>query len=243
MRPFSLVFLGFASIPIALASCAKGTTLDAVDTAGTDSGHTETSPGDGGSGATDSSAGGYGTGGADGDGGMGGMGNGGSGDGGMGGMGNGGAGGSDGGAGGSVVCDFSAPNNCAAAEQLTAVSGDEGDTTTSSGAGSKWFKIQVKETDSGILETDLSYKVSLTSPPGMDYDLYVKQGPQDGSPNCGATAVKGMLSGGSESVSNSWDDDQGIGGEDDSLWLSIEIVHVSGDNCDAKWSLTVVGDP
>jgi hypothetical protein len=154
----------------------------------------------------------------------------------------GGTGGGGGGMGGDP-CDFSAPDTCATAEQLADVSGDEGDTVAVAGAGSKWFKVHVKETDSSVFETDLSYKVSLSSPAGMDYDLFVKQGPQDGSPNCGAAEVKGSPSGSAESVSQSWDDDQGIGGEDDSLWLNIEVRYVSGDDCDAKWTLTVVGDP
>ena len=245
MRPLVLVFLGFVASTAAVASCAQGTTFEYLDGEGGDGGDRDgETGGDGGTGAADTGTGGTGatdpgtggTGASDtttttGTGGEGGSGAGGSG------------GGGSGGAGGSPVCDFQAPNNCASAEQLAAVSGDEGDTVTASGSGSKWLKVQVQETDSGIFETDISYKVSLTSPPGMDYDLYVKQGPQDGSPNCGATEVKGTLSGGSESVSASWDDDQGIGGEDDSVWLSIEVRHVSGDDCDAKWSLTVVGNP
>ena len=76
-----------------------------------------------------------------------------------------------------------------------------------------------------------------------DYDLFVKQGQEDGSPNCGAAEKKGTLSGTSESVSDDWSDDQGIGGEDDSVWLNIEVRHVSGNECNATWSLTVKGDP
>lgn len=141
------------------------------------------------------------------------------------------------------MCSFTSPNTCANAEQLPAVSGDEGGTASASGTGSKWFKVHVKETNSSIFESDLSYSVTLVSPPGMDYDLYVRQGPQDGNPNCNAAEKKGTPSGSAETVSDSWDDDQGLGGEDDSVWLSIEVRHVSGDDCNAKWSLTVKGDP
>ena len=148
-----------------------------------------------------------------------------------------------GGSGGGNPCSFAAPNTCASAEQLPAVSGDEGGTSSATGAGSKWFKVHIKETSSSIFEADLSYAVTLISPSGMDYDLYVRQGPQNGSPNCNAAEKKGVLSGGVETVSDGWDDDQGFGGEDDSVWLSIEVRHVSGDDCNAKWSLTVKGDP
>lgn len=151
-------------------------------------------------------------------------------------------GGGTGGAGGSP-CDFTASNTCSNAEQLPDVSADEGGTATATGTGSKWLKVHLEETDSSIFASDLSYKVTLTSPPGMDYNLAVKQGPEDGNPDCGAAAIAGTPQGSSETVSNDWNDDQGLGGEDDSRWLSIEITHVSGDDCDAQWSLTVVGSP
>ncbi|MFO0589487.1 MAG: hypothetical protein U0441_18260 [Polyangiaceae bacterium] len=154
-----------------------------------------------------------------------------------------GAGGSGGGgAGGGGEC-FSSPNLCSNADQLPDVSGDEGGTSTASGSTSKWLKVHVTETDSSIFASDLSYRVTLSSPPGMDYDLYVKEGPQDGNPDCGATSVKGTPGAGGEQVSASWNDDQGLGGEDDSLWLCIEVQYVSGSDCNAQWSLTVVGNP
>jgi hypothetical protein len=83
--------------------------------------------------------------------------------------------------------------------------------------------------------------VTLTSPAGMNYDLFVHQGPQDGSPDCNAPEIKGTPSGSSETVSDSWDDDQGLGGEDDSVWLSIEVRHVSGMDCNATWTLKIEG--
>jgi len=75
----------------------------------------------------------------------------------------------------------------------------------------------------------------------MDYNLKVHQGPQDGNPDCNVSPLNG--SGNPESVSGSWDDDQGFGGEDDSVWLSIEVEYVSGSACgpNAEWTLTVTG--
>lgn len=232
---------GLIASTTALGACAQGAQLtptfgsgDGGDGAGS-AGH----GGDGGSGAGASDVGGNGGNGAGGNGSTSVGGSGGSGAmggaGGSGGMGSGGMGGDP--------CSFTSPNACATAEQLPAVSGDEGDTATASGTGSKWFKVHVEETDSSIFGADLSYKVTLTSPPGMDYDLFVKQGQEDGSPNCAAAEKKGTPSGTSESVSDNWDDDQGIGGEDDSVWLNIEVRHVSGNECNATWSLTVKGNP
>lgn len=155
----------------------------------------------------------------------------------VGGSGTGGAGG------GGPVCDFSAPEMCAQSEPLPAVSGDEGnDTVTRTGIGSKWFQIHVEETDSSIFGADLSYRVSLASPPGMNYDLKVHQSAQAaGSADCNGTLKTGA--GTPESVSDSWGDDQGFGGEDDSVWLVIEIVYVSGSDCSngATWTLQVQG--
>lgn len=146
--------------------------------------------------------------------------------------------------GGGVDCDFASPNACATAENLGAVAGDESSATISvQGTTSKWFKIRVEERASGVFETDLSYRVSLTSPAGANYDLFVIEGPQSGAASCNGVPKVGQQVGASEQVSASWDDDQGIGGEDDSVWLSIEVRHVSGDQCDLddRWTLTIQG--
>ncbi|NUP11768.1 MAG: hypothetical protein HOW73_37450 [Polyangiaceae bacterium] len=154
-------------------------------------------------------------------------------------------GGGEGGEGGAPgpVCDYAAPEVCAQAELLPAVAGDEGsDVVTRMGDSSRWFKVHIEEQSSSISESDLSYTVKLTSPPGMNYDLKVHQGPQDGSPDCNGTLKLGA--GNPETVSDSWDDDQGIGGEDDSTWLVIEIVYVSGTTCgsSSQWTLEVRGN-
>ena len=142
-----------------------------------------------------------------------------------------------------MMCDYDAPDTCPTAEILPAIAGDQGGpTVTRKGSTSKWYKVHIQEQDSGIFETDLSYRVTLSSPPGMDYNLKVYQGPQDGNPDCNVSPLSGQ--GSPEVVSASWDDDQGIGGEDDSLWLNIEVVYVSGSACDqnAEWTLTVAGN-
>ncbi len=139
-------------------------------------------------------------------------------------------------------CDLISPDTtCELGVMLEAVSGDDGSAVSQSGSGSTWFLVHVQETNGNIFEEDLSYTVELESPPGVDYDLYVYEGPQDGAPDCSVVAVQGTGEGGVETVSASWDDDQGIGGQDDSLWLAIEIVHATGNDCAAQWTLTVTG--
>ncbi len=144
--------------------------------------------------------------------------------------------------GSSMMCDFTAPDTCPNAEILPAIAGDvDGPTVTRTGDSSKWYKVHIQEQDSNVFETDLSYRVTLTSPPGMNYDLRVYQGPQDGSPDCTVAPKNGA--GTPETVTDSWDDDQGFGGEDDSVWLNIEVEYVSGSTCgpSSQWTLTVEG--
>lgn len=141
------------------------------------------------------------------------------------------------------MCDLVTPDNtCPTATDIGPVSGDDGGTVTAMGAGSTWVVVQIRETNGSIIAEDLSYTVSLRSPPSVDYDFYVYQGPQDGPVDCNATPVQGVFTTNFvEAHSDSWDDDQGFGGEDDHVWLAIEIVHVSGTDCDAEWELTVQG--
>ena len=166
-----------------------------------------------------------------------------------GGMGTGGMAGVGGGMGGEgaggLVCDFTHLNTCMTASTLPPVKGDEsGPNAVVTCDTSDWFQVEIVEADGGIFESDMSFTVTLDMPPGMDYDLIVHEGPEDSGPNCNATPMFGQPSGNSETVSNGWDDSQPIGGEDDSRWLSIEVLHVSGVDCGPgfQWTLTVEGD-
>lgn len=138
-------------------------------------------------------------------------------------------------------CDLTTPDTtCELGVILDAVSGDDGSQVSQTGSGSTWLLVQVQETNANIFEEDLSYTVALESSE-VDYDLYVYEGPQDGAVDCDVVPVQGVGKDGLETVSASWDDDQGLGGEDDSLWLAIEIVHLTGSDCGAEWTLTVTG--
>jgi hypothetical protein len=146
------------------------------------------------------------------------------------------------GAGGSGGCSYASPNTCASAQTLGVIAGDKsGNPVVVTGNTSKWFLIKVEEQVSSIGGVDLSYTVSLATPAGMDFDLYVLPGPEGGDPSCAAAPVKGT--GTPESVSDKWDDDQPLGGEDDSKWLDIEVRYVSGTLCGAaaEWTLTIEG--
>jgi len=87
--------------------------------------------------------------------------------------------------GGFANCDGDDPNGCetnlgadsntsGTAEYTGQIRGDTGnDSTLWQNRGSRWFWIRVSEGDSGVLPQGLSATVSLASPPGANYDLYV----------------------------------------------------------------------
>ena len=57
---------------------------------------------------------------------------------------------------------------------LGSVSGDTGNATvTGSGYESAWFKVRVTEDDSSPFATPMKLTVNLTSPPGVNFDLYL----------------------------------------------------------------------
>lgn len=162
--------------------------------------------------------------------------------GGAGGAGEGGLGGAGQGGDPGPVCDFSAPEVCEDAELLPDTAGDEdGAVVTRSGIGSKWFKVHILENSGNVFERDLSYRVTLSSPAAADYDLVIYQGEQEGDPNCAAGPQ--VASGEPAVIQNGWDDETPIGGEDDSLWVIIEVRHVGGEGCAPgdTWSLEVRG--
>jgi hypothetical protein len=153
------------------------------------------------------------------------------------GAGGGGTGGGGGGAGGNEpLCDYTSPNTCSNAVEIQAIDGDTGsDVRTLNGTTSKWFKLRINEGSNFI--NDLSYVVTLQSPPGMDFDLYEYVG--DGAAtNCLGNAIHAM--GDPESVSDAWSDSIGT---DNGRWISLEVRYISGSACgaDAKWTLTAEG--
>lgn len=233
IRSLALVMGGM----IGLAACAKATET-AVETTFT--------PGTGGTGGTG------GAGGA-GDGGSGGLGNtGGEGSGdatssnATSGAGGAGAGGSPGtssssssssGTGG-VVCDYEPLNTCPSSDTLSAVDGDQNnDTRTIKGTASHWFKVLVNEAvSSPINYPQLSYTATLTTPPGMDFDLFVYDG-SFSTPSCSGSPKH--ASGNPESVTDTWGDSFA---SEDTRWLTLEVRYISGEMCPSDpWTLTVKG--
>jgi hypothetical protein len=98
--------------------------------------------------------------------------------------------------------------------------------------------VKVNEAVSSIISYPaLSYTVTLTSPPGELFDLYVYTGDING-PSCLGSGKKGA--GSPESVSAKWGDNIGT---DDTTVISIEVRYVSGMDCSPppSWNLKVAG--
>ena len=146
-------------------------------------------------------------------------------------------GGDAGGDGGSIACTN--PGTCAVAASLGTVSGDTGSGTISyTGTTSRWISITVSEDDHTILTPKaLKAEISLSSPTGVDFDLYVYDG-------CGSLLDKSTNLSGIDSVAAEWPDLQPFpSGHDDTKTLYIEVRHRAG-SCSAssKWSLQVRGN-
>ena len=139
---------------------------------------------------------------------------------------------------GGAGCDYKAPTACAGSETLPAIAGDKGnDARIAKGTTSKWFKVQVNEVVSSIISfPQLSYTASLTTPPGMDFDLFEYDGTTS-TPSCSGNPKHAL--GNPESVSDSWGDTLN---SDDTRWLTLEVRYVSGEMCPSdQWVLTVKG--
>jgi hypothetical protein len=142
-----------------------------------------------------------------------------------------------GGEGGGTEC-FAAPNQCSGAIEILSIAGDIGsDTRNETGTTSKWFKLNVQETvNSPFTFPPLSYTATLTSPAGMNFDLYIYDGDSTG-PNCMANPAK--ADGDPDAFSEKWNDTVG---SDDTKWIVLEVRYASGTDCSGSWSLTVQGD-
>lgn len=154
----------------------------------------------------------------------------------------GGDGGTDGGTGQCV-----APNTCVGGITMTPVSGDKNaDTSTQTGSTSRWLKIRVSEDDSSIVGESMKLKLTLTSPPGTNFDMRVFLAGDGSGQKCppeGADRTTNTVAG-ADVTSIEWGE-MGItsNGSDDDRTVSVEIVHVSG-TCTTgqNWTLLAEGN-
>ncbi len=153
-------------------------------------------------------------------------------------------GGGDGGGGDGGAPSCAATNTCMAATDLGTVSGDTGSGTLSKqGSVSTWLTVRVTENDSSVIGKSLKARITLNSPAGTNYDLYVYL-PGSDTRACGAPTHTATGATGSDVVNVDWGEGTVANGSDDDRTVSVEVRHASGP-CDAahQWSLTVQGNP
>jgi hypothetical protein len=120
---------------------------------------------------------------------------------------------------------------------LGSVSGDTSpvQTVTDSWYNEEWDRVTITEDDSSIFGEYLAATVTLTSPPGVDYDLYVYCDACGGG--LAGSSINGGLSGHTDSVTVRRNDTLG---SDDTFDIIIEVRHFSSNIC-AYWDIQVDG--
>jgi len=132
---------------------------------------------------------------------------------------------------------------------IGAVDGDlPGGQLTATGTRSEWLTFRLREGSASIFSADLSALITLTSPAGSSWDMrvyYDHANNQAASFECTNPDGQTSGSGTQKSLPIGWPDTQGIGGNDDSSNVTIEVRHTSG-TCNPggadTWSLLVEGN-
>jgi hypothetical protein len=136
-------------------------------------------------------------------------------------------------------------NTCQTAEDLGSISGDTGSqTVTSTGFASKWETIKVTEDNHALLGQKLKISVTLTSPAGANFDLFLHLSSSPTDQACGPNPqAQSVHTSGDDTASLSWGEGTISNGNDDSRNVAIEVRYVSG-VCDpnSTWTLTLQGN-
>ncbi len=133
---------------------------------------------------------------------------------------------------------------CPLATVIGEVSGDEDSSPIlRQGMEPTWVSFQVTEDNDGVTGENLEFTATLTSPPGIDYDLYVYRGDPGADTGCGGSLDQSTSAGAEDVVHMSWGEGGIANGGDERAWIAAEIVPKAG-MCDplAQWSLEIVGD-
>ncbi len=134
------------------------------------------------------------------------------------------------------------PNTCIGGIMMTGVSGDTGnDTSTQTGATSRWLKIRVSEDNN--LGVKLKLKLTLTSPPGTNFDLRVYLADDGSSQKCTVPDRTTTTTTSADVTSLEWGEGFIPNASADDRTVSIEVVHVSG-TCvtNQNWTLLAEGN-
>jgi len=132
---------------------------------------------------------------------------------------------------------------CPMASSIGSIAGDQGaDLVNTSGSEPTWVTFQVAELDEDIVGVAMSFTVTLTSPAGADFDLYVYRGVEGGVTGCGGF-LEQSTGAGVDTVSMLWGEGLVANGLDDDVWVAVEIV-AKNDMCvpPQEWTLVAEGN-
>jgi hypothetical protein len=150
----------------------------------------------------------------------------------------------DPGDGSSAAC--TAPDTCLTADNLPSVSGDTSSASQSAtGFTSKWLMVTFTEDDSSPIGQPMNAHVTLTSPPGANFDLflYVNTGGSATDRACSTVSASSTNATGVDNASFSWGEGTVANGSDDTRIVSIEVRFISGACAPgSKWTLSVSGN-
>jgi len=134
---------------------------------------------------------------------------------------------------------------CATATALGSVSGDTGnDQVQATGYQHAWFSVRVTENDSGIFGVPMNVTVQLTSPAGVNYDVYLYVNTGSDVLDCTTVSTSSTSTSTFDSAHLQWGETGTFANNsDDSRTLSIEVRPVSG-TCapGSTYKLVVLGD-
>lgn len=135
---------------------------------------------------------------------------------------------------------------CGTAIAEASMSGDTGSAYKNlTGATSRWFTVRVTEDYHSVLfGQSLTFKATLTSPPGANYDLYLYR-PDSDVTECTKVSGKSENATGDDSVRLEWGEGADPNGEDDSRTVTVEVREVNPPTtCDptATWTLKLQSD-
>jgi hypothetical protein len=129
-------------------------------------------------------------------------------------------------------CD--ATNTCSTSVPMGSVRGDiASDVVSTTGTTSEFLRVTVAEGSNSLV--DMKFTATLTSPPGMDFNLFVNVSP------CGSGSYGQSTNpaGETDVVRAGWADSFGF---DDTKTVLLEVRYASGGVCGPSWTLEIDGN-
>ncbi len=134
---------------------------------------------------------------------------------------------------------------CQAPRDLGAIAGDEDSTPrTERGSCSEWLRIRVTEASTGAWPTPMKLNLTLSSPPGADFDLHVYMNKESDVLECTKEEAKSELSANrTDGAKLEWGEYWSANGSDDQRAVSIEVRAKDPASCGkGEWVLLIEHD-